>query len=114
MPFSANELVKFRKVLGRDSVFFSCCAAKAGERAWCFADFIFEIPAACLAYEASRASSGAMTKNLPRALGFSLIPTRPPVTFIDWLIFSSALSTLIKQNVFIDNPILLLEFIVNL
>ena len=56
------------------------------------------VPAICLACCASLASSGAIRKYFVRAVGFRVMPTNLPETFIDRLTCSRALSVPTEQK----------------
>jgi hypothetical protein len=91
-------LVKFSIVVNNCSMFFSSRDVTETVKVWWWMliSSLAIVPAIYFASSASRESSGAIRKNLFLAFGFKVIPTKPPETFIERLICSSAWSALLK------------------
>ena len=83
-------LAKFPIVLTNCAMFFSLREITEVVKVWWW------VPS--FASSARRASSGAMRKNLVWALGFKVMPTNPPDTFMERFICSRAWSAPSPQN----------------
>ena len=79
-------------VLSR-AMFSSCRVHTASDRSWCSLHVVVGKLAITCASSASLLSSGAVRKNLSRALAFYVMPTSPPVTFMMRLMCSSRLTS---------------------
>ena len=95
---SKNGFLKPHIAMVNCAIFFSCSSLTPVASAWWCFDVMDEELAICLACSASLASSGAIRKYFLRMLGFNVIPTSPPDTFIEWLTCSRALSGPTAQN----------------
>ena len=96
--FISKGLVKVSIVPINALMFLSSRDSTAGIWLWCRVWILDATPAISFACPERFAISGAMRKNLFRAVWLSVIPTSPPYTFMDRLTCSSAWSAPSAQN----------------